>query len=64
MDIREQFPIIDRRESMEIAALLKVRHPVGPETKTVNVITTDQSVTYRTSSGPLLHAKAIRKKKP
>lgn len=63
LDIREQYPIIDRRESMEIAARLKVRHPIDPKTKTVSVITTDQLVSYGTPSGTILHAKAIKEEK-
>lgn len=49
IDIREQFPLIDRRETLEIAARCGVRHPVDPASGALWVITTDLLVTIRTT---------------
>ena len=45
IDIREQFPILDRRETVIIAAALGIRHPVYPSSQALMVITSDLVVT-------------------
>ena len=45
VDIREQFPILDRRRTLEIAALAGIKHPVDPSSKALWVLTTDFLVT-------------------
>ena len=44
-DIREQFPLIDRRETLEIAARCGVRHPIDPSSGALLVMTTDFLIT-------------------
>lgn len=41
IDIREQYPILDREETMKIAERKGIRYPVDQETRTPLVITTD-----------------------
>ena len=41
IDIREQFPLLDRKKTLEIAALCGIRHPVDPISGALWVITTD-----------------------
>lgn len=60
LDIREQFPFLDRRETMEIAARCRIRHPVDPQSGALWVITTDFLLTIRTDSGPDLIARSIK----
>jgi hypothetical protein len=61
-DICEQFPL-DRRETMEIAARLGIRHPIDPISRAVWVITTDLVVTHGTPRGPALSAYAVKETK-
>jgi hypothetical protein len=63
IDIREQFPILDRLETTRIARLLGVRHPVDPISRTTWVLTTDFLVTYRTDQGAALHAYSVKPSK-
>lgn len=63
VDIREQFPLIDRRETLEIAALCGVRHPVDPVSGALWVITTDLLVTRRASHGTETVAYAVKQAK-
>jgi len=51
IDIREQYPLLDRRETMEIAALRGIRHPTDPSSRAVLVITTDLLATVTAPSG-------------
>ncbi|MPR13615.1 TnsA endonuclease N-terminal domain-containing protein [Microvirga tunisiensis] len=60
IDLREQFPLIDRRETMKIAAWCGVRHPVDPISQAIWVITTDLLVTVSTPHGNTLRAFAIK----
>ncbi|MGF9763998.1 TnsA endonuclease N-terminal domain-containing protein [Microvirga sp. 0TCS3.31] len=60
VDIREQYPLLDRRETMEIAALHGVRHPVDPSSQAVLVITTDLLTTNNTPDGTRLVAFAVK----
>jgi hypothetical protein len=63
IDIREQYPLIDRRETMQIAALCGIRHPVDPNSGTTLVITTDLLVTLRTPDGTTLVAYTAKEEK-
>lgn len=60
IDIREQFPLIDRKETLEIAALSGVRHPVDPVSGALWVVTTDLLVTRRTAHGTEVVAYAVK----
>jgi len=51
IDIREQFPLLDRRETLEIAARCGVPHPVDPLSRALWVLTTDLLVTIDTAHG-------------
>lgn len=63
VDIREQFPLIDRRETLEIAALCGVRHPVDPISGAIWVITTDLLLTVRTDHGAETVAHSVKEAK-
>src|SRR5687767_15883 len=41
IDSREQFPLLPRRETVEICKPLGIRHPIARKTKTLWVMTTD-----------------------
>lgn len=41
IDIREQFPLLPLNLSVKIAKTIGVNHPVIPNTKSLNVVTTD-----------------------
>ncbi|MGO9952488.1 MAG: TnsA endonuclease N-terminal domain-containing protein [Dissulfurispiraceae bacterium] len=60
IDIREQFPFLDRRETLEIAARCGVPHPVDPHSGALWVLTTDIVITVRTSDGTELFAYAVK----
>jgi len=47
IDIREQYPLIDRSETLEIAARCGIRHPVDPASGALWVLTTDFLVTQK-----------------
>jgi len=52
VDIREQYPLIDRRETLEIAARCGVKHPVDPSSGALWVLTTDLLVTLKHAGRP------------
>lgn len=60
IDIREQYPLLDRRETLEIAARCGVRHPVDPASGALWVMTTDLLVTIRTTHGIETVAHAVK----
>jgi len=60
IDIMEQFPLIDRRETLEIAARCGVRHPVDPASGALWIITTDLLLTIRTTHGIETVAHAVK----
>ncbi len=60
IDIREQFPLLDRRETLEIAALCGVKHPTDPISGALWVITTDFVVTVSTPYGVETIAVAVK----
>ncbi len=60
IDIREQFPLLDRRETLEIAACCGVRHPVDPVSGALWVMTTDFLTTIRTTLGTEMVAYAVK----
>jgi hypothetical protein len=60
VDIREQFPLLNRRETMEIAALRGVRHPIDSASRAVLVLTTDLLTTIETPRGLHLSAFAVK----
>jgi hypothetical protein len=49
-DIREQFPLLNRRETFELAALRGIKYPLDPTSGTLWVITTDFLVTSRSGN--------------
>lgn len=59
-DIREQYPLLDRRETMEIAARCGYKHPVDPHSGALWVITTDFLLTVRTPNGTKEVARAVK----
>lgn len=60
VDIREQFPLIDRKETLEIAALCRVRHPVDPVSGALWLMTTDLLLTQRAPHGTEAVAYAVK----
>ena len=60
VDIQEQFPLIDRKETLEIAALCGVRHPVDPVSGALWVMTTDLLLTRHASHGAETAAYAVK----
>lgn len=60
IDIREQYPLLDRRETMEIAARCRIRHPVDPQSGALWVMTTDFLLTIRTQTGTDLIARSVK----
>jgi hypothetical protein len=52
IDIREQYPLIDRRETLEIAARCGVKHPIDPSSGALWVLTTDLLVTLKHAGSP------------
>lgn len=59
IDVREQFPL-DRSETILLADLLGVHHPVDRASRTPLVMTTDLLITRRASRGDCLFAYAIK----
>ncbi len=53
VDIREQFPLLDRLETLAIAAELGIRHPEDRRSGALWVISTDFLVTYLTTRGEI-----------
>lgn len=53
VNIREQFPVLDRSKTMEIAEILGYQHPRSNTTKVNAVITADFLVTYKKTDGEL-----------
>lgn len=60
IDIREQYPLLDRRETTEIAARYGIKHPVDPQSGALWVMTTDFLLTIETESGTDLVARSIK----
>lgn len=60
VDIREQFPILDRDETLAIADRLNIRHPVDATTKTPIVLTTDFLITALVDGKPTLWARTVK----
>lgn len=61
IDIREQYPILDRDKTAEIADILGFKHPVYPNTKTKTVVTLDFLLTAKDKSGKLTtYARSIK----
>jgi hypothetical protein len=60
IDIREQFPLLDRRETLEIAARCGISHPVDRHSGCLLVNTTDLLVTRRTPQGTEEIAYAVK----
>lgn len=60
IDIREQFPLIDRRETVEIAARHGIRHPIDPHSGALWVLTTDFLLTIKNNSGTELIAWTVK----
>ncbi|WJQ81934.1 TnsA endonuclease N-terminal domain-containing protein [Brevibacillus brevis] len=50
VDIREQFPLLDIEETVEIATELNVKHPIDPQNKDLKVMTTDFLITFQDGS--------------
>ena len=60
IDIREQFPLLERHETVEIALSCGVKHPVDPHSQALWVLTTDQLLTVNTNNGIQLVARTIK----
>jgi hypothetical protein len=60
IDIREQFPLLPLKDTMAIAEELGINHPVDPETKELNVVTTDFVITIRDGDSHIDRAVAVK----
>ncbi|WP_318556423.1 TnsA endonuclease N-terminal domain-containing protein [Geobacter anodireducens] len=60
LDIREQFPLLDRDLVARIVSQMGCRPPYYPGTKILYVLTTDLLLTIQTVTGPRLFAIAIK----
>ena len=60
IDIREQYPLLDRRETVEIAARCGVKYPVDPLSGALWVLTTDFLLTVKTKNGTELIARTVK----
>ena len=60
VDIREQFPLINRKDTKRIADSLGVRHPFETRTGTFVVMTTDFLLTVRNGNRYLTCARAVK----
>lgn len=60
IDIREQFPLLDREGTGRIADSLGVKHPMDPHSRTPIVMTTDFLLTLYTGSRQTLKACAVK----
>lgn len=60
VDIREQFPLLDRGETVEIAARHGIKHPVDPQSGALWVLTTDFVLTVKTKDGVNLIARSVK----
>nr|WP_253300819.1 TnsA endonuclease N-terminal domain-containing protein [Paenibacillus lautus] len=66
VDVREQFPLLDSQldnieETIEIAKVLNVAHPIEPKTNELKVITTDFLVRFRDGSEVAVSFKPFKK---
>jgi hypothetical protein len=59
VDIREQYPL-DVEETLAIAAMLGIRHPVNRKTKKPIPLTTDFVVTIKTAKGLIEQARTVK----
>ncbi|MCK9917373.1 TnsA endonuclease N-terminal domain-containing protein [Microbacteriaceae bacterium K1510] len=62
VDIREQFPILDRLQTQVICLALGIRHPFDPRTRTPIVLTTDFVITRQTPGGLQDFAYSVKQK--
>lgn len=62
-DIREQYPLLPREETLEIASRLDIRHPTDPATKQPVVMTTDFLVTVRLGDSEGDQARTVKSEK-
>ncbi len=60
IDIREQYPLLDRRETVEIAARCGVKYPVDPLSGALWVLTIDFLLTVKTKNGTELIARTVK----
>lgn len=63
LDIREQYPLLDRKETLEIAARNGITPPKDPVSRALWVLTTDLVLTVRTDSGNKTVAYAVKEAK-
>lgn len=63
LDIREQYPLLNRKETLEIAARSGIRHPMDPVSRTLWVLTTDLVLTVRNANGNKTVAYAVKEAK-
>lgn len=63
LDIREQYPLLNRKETLEIAARSGIRHPMHPVSRTLWVLTTDLVLTVRNANGNKTVAYAVKEAK-
>lgn len=57
VDIRERFPVLDRKKTMEIAEEYQIKYPIDPQTKTPLVICTDFLITIKEKNQDILLAR-------
>jgi len=60
LDIREQFPIMNREETVQISEELGISHPKDKETGTPIVLTTDLFITVKRENGIRYVAKSVK----
>lgn len=60
VDIREQYPLLPLRRTLEIADRLGIKHPCHPQTKQPIVMTTDFLIDVQTSEGIKTLARTVK----
>lgn len=60
VDIREQFPLLDTDMTFDIANKKRIKHPINPIDKTLNVFTTDFMITKKIEDNEILVARTIK----
>jgi hypothetical protein len=60
IDIREQFPLLDLEETLEIASKAGIKHPADPFTKCPVVMTTDFLLMIKRGLEVIYHARTLK----
>ena len=60
IDIREQYPLLPFEKTVEIAESLGIKHPTDPQSKELDVMTTDFMITLDFGKGPISWARTVK----